>query len=94
MPRCRPSGATTAERCFSSASGRASLRPDGARAHRAMELGALSYGKGTIEDYLGVRGLQKLGKKKWRKTVERLVARFTSALLLDDCVIGEETPKS
>ena len=53
-----------------------------------MELGALSYGKGTIEDRVGVRGLRKLGKKKWRKTVEFLVARFTSALLLDDCVIG------
>jgi polyphosphate glucokinase len=53
-----------------------------------MELGALSYGKGTIEDYLGVRGLRKLGKKKWRKTVDRLVTRFVSALLLDDFVIG------
>ena len=53
-----------------------------------MELGALSYGKGTIEDYLGVRGLRKLGKKKWRKNFELLVARFTSALLLDDVVIG------
>ena len=53
-----------------------------------MELGALSWGKGTIEDRLGVRGLRKLGKKKWRKTLELLVARFTSALLLDDVVIG------
>ncbi len=53
-----------------------------------MELGALSYGKGTIEDYLGARGLQTLGKKKWRKTLEWLVARFVSALLLDDVVIG------
>ena len=53
-----------------------------------MELGALSYRKGAIEDYLGTRGLQKLGKKKWRKTVDVLVKRFTSALLLDDVVIG------
>ena len=53
-----------------------------------MELGALSYGKGTIEDRVGVRGLRKLGKKKWRKNFELLVARFTSALLLDDVVIG------
>jgi polyphosphate glucokinase len=53
-----------------------------------MELGALSYGKRTIEDHVGVRGLRKLGKKKWRKSVEFIVARFTSALLLDDCVIG------
>ena len=31
-----------------------------------MELGALSYGKASIEDHLGLGGLQKLGKKKWR----------------------------
>jgi len=53
-----------------------------------MELGALSYKKGTIEDHLGVRGLQKLGKKRWQKTLELLVARLVSALLVDDVVIG------
>jgi polyphosphate glucokinase len=53
-----------------------------------MELGALSYRKRTIEDYLGTRGLQKLGKKKWRKAVAFWVKRLTSALLLDDFVIG------
>ena len=53
-----------------------------------MELGALSYKNRAIEDYLGARGFQKLGKKKWRKTVEFWVKRFTSALLLDDVVIG------
>ena len=42
----------------------------------------------AIEDYLGARRLQKLGKKKWRKTVEFAVKRLTSALLLDDVVIG------
>ena len=50
--------------------------------------GHLSYRNGTIEDYVGVRGLKKLGKKRWRKIVELLVARFTAALLLDDVVIG------
>jgi polyphosphate glucokinase len=53
-----------------------------------MELGALSYKNKAIEDYLGIRGLEKLGKKKWRKTVAFWVKRFTSALLLDDVVIG------
>jgi len=53
-----------------------------------MELGALSYRKRTIEDYLGARGLQKLGKKKWRQAVAFWVKRLTSALLLDDVVIG------
>ena len=53
-----------------------------------MELGTLSYGSATIEDYVGDRGLQKLGKQRWRKTVKRMVVRFTSALLLDETVIG------
>ena len=50
--------------------------------------GGLRCGNGTIEDFVGLRGLKKLGKKKWRKTVERLVERFVPALLLDDVVIG------
>jgi polyphosphate glucokinase len=53
-----------------------------------MKLGALSYKNRVIEDYLGTRGIKWLGKKKWRKTVEFCLQRFTSALLLDDVVIG------
>ena len=53
-----------------------------------MELGALSYGNRNVEDFVGRRGLQKLGKKKWRKVVEHLVERLVSALLLDEAVIG------
>ena len=53
-----------------------------------MELGALSYGNRTVEDFVGRRGLEKLGKKKWRKVVEHLVERLVSALLLDEAVIG------
>jgi len=32
-----------------------------------MELGHLSYKNGTYEDYLGIRGLKRLGKKKMEK---------------------------
>ena len=32
-----------------------------------MELAHLSYRKATIEDYVGLRGLERLGKKKWRE---------------------------
>jgi polyphosphate glucokinase len=53
-----------------------------------MELGALPFGNKIVEDYVGRRGLEKLGKKKWRSYVMRLVARFVSALLVDDTVIG------
>ena len=32
-----------------------------------MELAHLPYKKGTFEDYIGMRGLKKLGKKRWRQ---------------------------
>lgn len=53
-----------------------------------MELGALSFRKGTIEECLGTRGMKKLGKKEWGKILDMLVGRFRTALLLDDIVIG------
>ena len=53
-----------------------------------MKLGALSYKKGSIEDHVGLRGLQKFGKKKWRAFVNMVLERFTSALMLDEAVIG------
>src|SRR5262249_28592816 len=34
-----------------------------------MELGHLPYKKGTYEDYVGIRGLDQHGKKKWREYV-------------------------
>ena len=36
---------------------------------KPMELGQLPYKKATYEDYLGLRGLERLGKKKWRQDV-------------------------
>ena len=54
----------------------------------SMALGALSYRTGIIEDWVGRRGLERRGKKKWRKTVDLVTARLASALLLDDCVIS------
>src|SRR6202051_3106422 len=35
-----------------------------------MELGHLPYKKGTYEDYVGNLGLERFGKKRWRKLVE------------------------
>jgi polyphosphate glucokinase len=54
----------------------------------SMELGHLPYKKGTYEDYVGIRGLKRLGKKKWRKSVADVVARFSAALEPDDVVLG------
>lgn len=53
-----------------------------------MELGHLSYGKRTYEDYLGLRGLDRMGRKKWEKLVHKVTARFVAALMLDDVVLG------
>ena len=53
-----------------------------------MELGHLPYKKGTYEDYVGQRGLDKRGKKKWRRHVADVVAGFVTALEPDDVVLG------
>jgi polyphosphate glucokinase len=53
-----------------------------------MELGHLPYKKGTYEDYVGRAGLERFGKKKWRRHVADVVARLIAALEPDDTVIG------
>jgi len=53
-----------------------------------MELGHLPYKKATYEDYVGRRGLERLGKKKWRLEVANVIERLSAALEPDDVVIG------
>jgi len=54
-----------------------------------MELAHLTYKKGkTYEDYLGLRGLQRLGKKKWRRQVAKIVTKIKAALEADYVVLG------
>ncbi|MFO1392385.1 MAG: ROK family protein [Steroidobacteraceae bacterium] len=53
-----------------------------------MELAHLSYKKATIEDYVGLRGLERFGKKKWREHVAYMVERFAAAIHPDEIVIG------
>jgi polyphosphate glucokinase len=53
-----------------------------------MELGHLQYKRGTYEDYVGLRGLKRFGKKKWRKLVADVVERLVAALEPDDVVLG------
>jgi polyphosphate glucokinase len=42
----------------------------------SMELGHLPYKKGVYEDYVGIRGLEKHGRSKWRRDVGDVVARL------------------
>src|SRR5262249_50210112 len=53
-----------------------------------MELAHLPYRKGVFEDYVGVRALEKNGKKKWRRDVQDVVARLIAALEHDEVVLG------
>jgi polyphosphate glucokinase len=53
-----------------------------------MELGHLPYRKAIYEDYVGIRGLERFGKKKWRKYVADVVERLATALEPDDIVLG------
>jgi polyphosphate glucokinase len=53
------------------------------------ELAHLPYKKGrTYEDYVGLRGLGRLGKKKWRRAVEDVTTRLRYALQVEDVVLG------
>ncbi len=53
-----------------------------------MELGHLPYRKATYEDYVGLRGLEAHGEKKWRKHVLDVVERLVAALEPSDVVLG------
>jgi polyphosphate glucokinase len=53
-----------------------------------MELGHLPYKKATFEDYVGVRGLEAHGKRKWRQHVADVVKRLIAALEPDQVVLG------
>ncbi len=53
-----------------------------------LELAHLPYKNGTFEDYVGLRGLKKRGKKKWRKHVANVVEQLVAALEPDDVVLG------
>jgi predicted NBD/HSP70 family sugar kinase len=54
-----------------------------------MELAHLGYKKGkTYEDYLGLRGLKRFGKKKWRRHVADVSEKLKVALDADYVVLG------
>lgn len=54
-----------------------------------MEIAHLPYKKGrSFEDYLGLRGLKRLGKKRWRRHVAKVVEQLKGALEADYVVLG------
>jgi polyphosphate glucokinase len=53
-----------------------------------MELGHLPFRKATFEDYVGERGRDRLGKRKWQKAVAETVEKLSAALEPDYVVLG------
>jgi polyphosphate glucokinase len=54
-----------------------------------LEVAHLPYRKGrTYEDDVGLRGLERHGKKKWRRHVLDVAKRLTTALGAEDLVVG------
>jgi polyphosphate glucokinase len=55
----------------------------------STEIGHLLYKKGrTYEDYLGKRGMHRLGHKKWRAAVKDVTERLREAFEVDYVVLG------
>jgi polyphosphate glucokinase len=54
-----------------------------------MELAHLPYKNGkTFEDYVGIRGLERLGRKKWQQHVGKIVQQLRDALQAEEVVLG------
>jgi len=54
-----------------------------------LELAHLPYRKErTFEDYAGLRGLERVGKQRWREITLDIVARLKAALVVDYVVLG------
>ena len=54
-----------------------------------LEIAHLPYRSGrTYEDFLGKRGLDRMGKKRWRQLVGEIVPRLHHAFQVDEVVLG------
>jgi hypothetical protein len=54
-----------------------------------LELAHMPYRNGgTYEDYVGLRGLDRMGRKKWQKHVEKVVAILKHGLQVDYVMLG------
>jgi polyphosphate glucokinase len=53
-----------------------------------MELAHLPFRKATFEDYVGERGREQLGAKRWRRAVLETIELLAAALQPDEVVVG------
>ena len=54
----------------------------------AMEVQHMPFRKGTFEDYVGERGLERLGLKRWRKALFAVIDVYVAAFSPDYVVLG------
>src|SRR5206468_3815644 len=54
----------------------------------SREIAHLPYKDKTYETYVGVHALKRLGKKVWRRHVEKIVTELAAAIQPDDIVLG------
>jgi polyphosphate glucokinase len=54
----------------------------------SRELARLPYKRKNYEYYVGVKAMRRLGKKAWRKNVEKIVGSFVAKIHADDVVLG------
>jgi polyphosphate glucokinase len=54
----------------------------------SREIAHLPYKKRTYEDYVGIHGLRRLGRREWRKNVAEIVNSFVTRIHADDIVLG------
>ena len=58
-----------------------------------MELAHLPYKNGrTYEDYVGQAGLERQGKKEWRRQVKEVVQQLKAAVQADYVILGGQCP--
>jgi predicted NBD/HSP70 family sugar kinase len=53
-----------------------------------MEVQHMPFRKGTFEDYVGERGLERYGLKRWRKVVVEVIEVYVAAFSPDYVVLG------
>ncbi len=53
-----------------------------------LELAHMPYRKATFEDYVGEKGMERLGKKRWRRRVKDVIEVLVHATEPTDVVIG------
>ncbi len=54
-----------------------------------LEMAHLPYRKGrTYEEYVGLAGMERRGKRKWRKSVEDVIEKLRAAFVVDYVLLG------